>query len=113
MEADLEDHEFYLKDIYHRLWRSFSFLAVPVPKPFTEWAKDKAYMTVDSMKSNLPKFMGHECEFLVTNLFRVLSDNHDLNRVYFNQYIEKLYKVLTAENYRDRMKLCFTMLDMD
>lgn len=65
----------------------------------------------------MPKYWGHECDFLTKSLFRVLSeakqDAIQLSRVYFHQFIEKFYMALTLEVLRDRMKFCFKMIDTD
>jgi hypothetical protein len=108
VEAKIEDLEFYLKDTFTKLWRFFSFVAIAGPLE-----KHKAYMTSESLQRQLPKYWGHDCDFLALNLFRVISEGQELARIYMHQFVDRVYKVLTCDNYRDRMKFCFSLLDFD
>lgn len=72
-EALMEDYDFHFREDFAKLWRFFSFIAAPVPPPYTEWEKSKCFTTAECMKEKLPKWFGHECTFLSENLFRVLK----------------------------------------
>jgi len=53
------------EDIFLKLWRFFSALCPPLVPPLTEREMHKTYLVWDSFEKNLPKYMGHKCEFLV------------------------------------------------
>lgn len=65
------------------------------------------------MERQIAKYWGHECDLLSQNLFRVISGGVKFSRVYFAQFIEKFYNILTNEVYRERMKFCFNIFDVD
>ena len=53
-----------LQKDYEKLWRFFSFCAVPVKAPYTELKPYEAYMTQETLEKGLPKYFGHDCELL-------------------------------------------------
>lgn len=66
------------------------------------------------MLKYLPKYWGHECEFLAKNLFRVLSNGCQLAHVLFKDFLDNFYTVLwKSEDNRNKMHFIFKMLDID
>ncbi len=61
----------------------------------------------------MPKYWGHKIEFLSQQLFRVITGGVKLARVYFPDFVEKIYKTLICTDYRERMKFVFNFLDID
>lgn len=81
--------------------------------PFTELEQPKAYITADSFENNLPKYMGHKCDFLTIRLFSYLSDGVKIARVYFRDFLEKFYFLLWTSDAREKSKFVFSLLDTD
>ncbi len=67
----------------------------------------------DSFEKNLPKYMGHKCDFLVQRLFHFLSDGVKIARVYFRQFLDKFYFTLWSTDSRVKQKFVFGLLDID
>lgn len=61
----------------------------------------------------MPKYWGHKIEFLSQQLFRVITGGVKLARVYFPDFVEKIYKTLICTDYREKMKFVFKFLDID
>lgn len=50
-EAVIDEYDIMLGEpLFSKLWRFFSFVAVPPPATYTEWEKHKAYITHDSLE---------------------------------------------------------------
>jgi Ca2+-binding EF-hand superfamily protein len=81
--------------------------------PFTELEQPKAYITADSFENNLPKYMGHKCDFLTIRLFSYLSDGVKIARVYFRDFLEKFYCLLWTSDAREKSRFVFSLLDTD
>lgn len=112
-QADIEEYqERYEKD-YNRMWRVFHALCVPVPKPYDKWEHHKAYINFESMERNLPNYLGHECDFLSQHLFRHLSNDCKIGRVYFKTWLDEIFAPLWLKEPRDKMHLVFKLLDTD
>lgn len=66
------------------------------------------------MCEKLPKYWGHDCEFLSKQLFRVLSDDCRIGRVYFKTFLDRLYQpMFNAADVRTKMHFVFKLLDTD
>ena len=50
-ELVIDEYDIMLGEpLFNKLWRFFSFVAVPPPAPHPEWEKHKAYITHDSLE---------------------------------------------------------------
>ena len=109
-----EQYQYSIGDDYLKMWRFFEALCEPPQPPFTKLEKHTAFITYDSMLRFLPKYWGHECEFLAKSLFRVLSNDCRLAHVMFKDFLDRFYSVLwKTEDNRPKMQLVFRMLDID
>ena len=71
--------------------------------------------TRESLKTGLPEYFGHKVDFLGERLHGYLTDNCPLKKVYFADYLQKIYNPLNdwIVPQRDKMQIIFDLLDWD
>lgn len=52
-------------------------------------------------------------KWLPTRLYFFLSDNKNLKRIYFGEYMDKIYNILWLGEKRDKQNFTFKMFDSD
>ena len=70
-------------------------------------------MTYESFKTQLPKYFGHQVDFLAIRLFSFLAGNQTLRRIYFPEFLEKLNFLFKDESTQDKLNFVFFLLDWD
>ena len=101
------------EDNYKKIWHFFKSICAPPLAPYTVLEQTKAFITRESMMEKFPVFWGHECVFLKEQLFRVLSNDCSLGKIYFKQFIEKFYQQVFNTDSRVRQNFVFRLLDTD
>jgi len=66
------------------LWRFFNYICGDPPEPYKEWEQHQAFTTLEKVEKYLPKYWGHQIDFLTSQFFLTLSDGNKLARVYFD-----------------------------
>lgn len=113
-QVALEEQEALLgEEIYKKLWKHFESLCPKAKKPMDKWEPHLANLTLESFEKKLPLCMQNECEWLVKQMWRLLSDDCDIARVYFKTYIERIYTPLFSKDPRVQMGFIFKLLDTD
>jgi hypothetical protein len=98
---------------YKKIWKCFESLCAPPLAPYTVLEPTKAFITYETMMNKLPTYWGHECTFLKEQLFRVLSNDCKLAKIYFKQFIDKFYMPVFSNDIRTRQNFVFRLLDAD
>lgn len=64
------------------------------------------FMTQESLTKKLKNHFGHKCDFLSGRLYYIFSNNVNLKRIYFREFIEKIM-VLWEGSQRDMFRFAF------
>ena len=101
------------EDNFRKIWKFFSSICAPPLAPYNSLEQTKACITYESMTEKFPLFWGHECTFLKEQLFRVLSNDCKISKIYFKQFIERFYHPVFSTDSRIRQNFVFRLLDAD
>ena len=99
-EADT-DLLFWRNKIGETLYKKFLRFFKNVCKNPADPKESQLFLTQESILKKLKNHFGHKCEFLSMRLYYVLSDNINLKRIFFKEFLEKIYNVLWLGSPRD------------
>lgn len=64
------------------------------------WKDSQLYISQDSLVKKLKIHFGHKVDFFAHRFYAILSDNTSAKKIYFKDFIDKMYKTLFAEDIR-------------
>jgi hypothetical protein len=102
----MDDKDLEIKSIQNKIgdkmYNKFMRFFKGVAKNTKEALKDSAiYITKESLEKKLRIYFGHRCDFLSSRFYIYLSNNTPAKRIYFKDFVEKLYATLYSPVIRD------------